>query len=99
MAAKRLRMRQLREVLRLKFEVGLSHRAIVRACGVGLGTVSDYVQRVEAAVTGQERAFLTDRSMTDRRGSEANRSFQSRGVSAATSLAGWRSTRCSTSTR
>ena len=49
MAAKRLRMRQLREVLRLKFEVGLSHRAIVRACGVGLGTVSDYVQRVEAA--------------------------------------------------
>ena len=49
MTAKRLRMRQLREILRLKFEVGLSHRAIVRGCGVGLGTVSDYVQRVEAA--------------------------------------------------
>ena len=49
MSAKRLRMRQLREILRLKFEVGLSHRAIVRACGVGLGTVTDYLQRVEAA--------------------------------------------------
>jgi transposase len=49
MAAKRLRMRQLREILRLKFEVGLSHRAIVRACGVGLGTVSDYVHRAASA--------------------------------------------------
>lgn len=49
MAAKRLRMRQLREILRLKFEAGQSHRAIVRACGVGLGTVTEYLQRFEAA--------------------------------------------------
>ena len=39
MATKRLRMRQLRAILRLKFESGLSHRAIARACSVGVGTV------------------------------------------------------------
>ncbi len=51
MSAKRIRMSQLREILRLKFEVGLSHRAIVRACGVGLGTVTDDLQPVEASGT------------------------------------------------
>ena len=49
MAAKRLLMRQLREILRLKFEVGLSHRAIVRVCSVGLGTVTEYLQRAKNA--------------------------------------------------
>ena len=49
MAAKRLRMRQLREILRLKFEAGLPHRAIARACSVGLGTVSEYLQRAATA--------------------------------------------------
>ena len=49
MAAKRLLMRQLREILRLKFEVGLSHRAIVRVCSVGLGTVTEYLQRAKKA--------------------------------------------------
>jgi len=42
-------MRQLREILRLKYEKGLSHRAIARACGVGLGTVGDYVGRAKRA--------------------------------------------------
>jgi transposase len=42
-------MRKLREILRLKFEVGLPHRAIAQACGVGVGTVSEYVQRAAAA--------------------------------------------------
>jgi hypothetical protein len=46
-------MRQLREVLRLKFEVGLSHRAIVRACGVGLGTVSDAAIAMAGGVESQ----------------------------------------------
>lgn len=45
MGAKRLQMRQLREILRLRFEVGLPHRAIARACSIGLGTVSEYLQR------------------------------------------------------
>ncbi len=49
MAAKRLPMRKIREILRLKWEVGLSHRAIARSCSVGLGTVSLYLQRAREA--------------------------------------------------
>ena len=45
MPSKRLLMRKLREILRLKHEAGLGHRAIGRACSVGPGTVSVYVQR------------------------------------------------------
>lgn len=45
MGAKRLQMRKLREILRLKYERRMGHRAIARACGVGLGTVSEYVRR------------------------------------------------------
>ena len=49
MAATRLLMRRLRELLRLKYEAGLSHRAIALACAVGLGTVSEYLTRAAAA--------------------------------------------------
>lgn len=42
-------MRRLRDVLRLKFDAGLSHRAIAQACMVGLGTVTTYLQRAAAA--------------------------------------------------
>ena len=43
MATKRLPMRQIREILRLKHDQQLSHRAIASACRVGLGTVADYL--------------------------------------------------------
>ena len=49
MAATRLLMRRLREILRLKYDAGLSHRAIAQACTVGLGTVSSYLTRATAA--------------------------------------------------
>jgi transposase len=42
-------MRRLRELLRLKYDVGLNHRAIAQACTVGLGTVTAYLQRATAA--------------------------------------------------
>jgi transposase len=42
-------MRQVREILRLKYEQRLPHRAIARACGVGLGTVSEYCRRARGA--------------------------------------------------
>jgi transposase len=42
-------MRHIREILRLKHEQGLHHRAIARACGVGVGTVSEYLRRVRQA--------------------------------------------------
>jgi transposase len=45
-------MRQIREILRLKYEQGLRHRAIARACGVSVGTVSEYVQRAQRAGLG-----------------------------------------------
>ena len=48
MAAKRLPMRHLRELLRLKYEAGLPHRAIARACTLGLRTVTAYLQRATA---------------------------------------------------
>lgn len=50
MGAERLPMRQIREVLRLRHEKGLSQRAIARACGLGTGAVSEYLGR--AARTG-----------------------------------------------
>lgn len=41
-------MRRIREILRLKWERGLAHREIARACSVGVGTVSEYVRRARA---------------------------------------------------
>ena len=49
MAARRLLMRRLRDILRLKYEAGLPHRAIAQACAVGLGTVSAVLARATAA--------------------------------------------------
>ncbi|MHC4769144.1 MAG: IS21 family transposase [Planctomycetota bacterium] len=45
-------MRRIREILRLKHESGLSQRAIAQACGVGLGTVSEYLRRAAGAGLG-----------------------------------------------
>ena len=42
-------MRKLRDLLRLKYEARLPQRAIAQACGVGLGTVTAYLQRAAAA--------------------------------------------------
>ena len=49
MPAKRLSMRKIKEVLRLKFELGFGHRQIARSCGINHGTVSDYIRRAAAA--------------------------------------------------
>ena len=49
MAAQRLRMKQLRNILRLRHELGLTHRQIVRSTGIGLGTVSEYLARAKGA--------------------------------------------------
>ena len=42
-------MRKIREVLRLKFEVGLSHRQVAAAVGISRGSVSDYLERAKEA--------------------------------------------------
>ena len=50
MAAKRLSMRKVREILRLRYERGYPHRTIARAVHVGAATVSEYLAK--AAVKG-----------------------------------------------
>ena len=45
-------MRKIKEVLRLKFELGLGLRQIARSCTLGIGTVHDYLQRAKAAGVG-----------------------------------------------
>jgi transposase len=49
MPAKRLTMRKIKEVLRLRYEVHLSHRDIHQALNIGYGTVVDYLQRAKVA--------------------------------------------------
>lgn len=49
MTQKRLSMRKIREVLRLKYEIGLSNRAIARACRVSNSTVGEYLARARQA--------------------------------------------------
>ena len=58
MPTQRLPMRKLREILRLKHESGRFHRGIARVCGVGVGTVSEYLRR--AAETGLSWSVLVE---------------------------------------
>lgn len=49
MSQERLSMRKIEEILRLKYEAGLTHRAIAQSCAVSAGTVSEYITRAKAA--------------------------------------------------
>ena len=49
MAQKPLSMRQIKEILRLKYQHQLSVRAIARSCGLSPSTVGDYLHRAKAA--------------------------------------------------
>jgi DNA-binding transcriptional regulator LsrR (DeoR family) len=42
-------MRKIKEVLRLRLELGLGQRAIARACSISQSTVHEYLQRATAA--------------------------------------------------
>jgi transposase len=42
-------MRKIKEVLRLRLELGLGQRAIARACSISQSTVHEYLKRAEAA--------------------------------------------------
>src|SRR5690625_561220 len=56
----RLSMRKVREVLRLKWERGVSNRNIARSCRVSRSTVADYLQRAEAAGLSWEQVEELD---------------------------------------
>ncbi len=60
-------MRKIREVLRLKFERGLGHRAIALAAGISKGSVSDYLARAEAAGLAWTEATLLSDAEVERR--------------------------------
>ena len=49
MPAERLSMRKIREILRLRFEQGLKHRAIARSISASAATVGDCLGRAKAA--------------------------------------------------
>lgn len=49
MANGRLSMRSIREILRLRWEVGLGHRQIGRSCNISHNTVVQYEQRAKLA--------------------------------------------------
>jgi transposase len=49
MPAKRLTMRKIREVLRLKYELGLDNRQIARSCSMPHSSVANYLKRAKAA--------------------------------------------------
>jgi response regulator of citrate/malate metabolism len=44
-----LSMRKLKELLRLRFELGLSQDQIARSCSISQGAVSKYLKRAQAA--------------------------------------------------
>ena len=52
MPAERLSMRKVREVLRLKYALGMSYRKISEATGVGKTQAAEYVRRAEVAGIG-----------------------------------------------
>ncbi len=45
-------MRKIKDILRYRYEVGLSLRGIALALNIGYGTVADYLKRAEAAGLG-----------------------------------------------
>ncbi len=49
MPSERISMRKLKEIMRLKFESGLSHRQIAGSINISAGTVSRYVALITAA--------------------------------------------------
>ena len=67
MPNRRLSLRKIKEVLRLKFECGISEREISRSCQVSRSTVADYLRRVAAAkLTWTEASVLGETQLEQR---------------------------------
>jgi len=60
-------MRKIKEVLRLKYDCGLSAREIARSCDVARSTVADYLMKAQAAgLSWPEASTLTDTQIEER---------------------------------
>ena len=67
MPQERLSMRKIREVLRLRWEQGLSHSQIALSCHIGQGTVGEYLRRAgTAGLTWPLPEGLTDAALDAR---------------------------------
>ena len=67
MARELLSMRQIKELLRLKHEHGLSGRQIARSCGLPVSTVGDYLKRAqEAGLSWPLPEELTEEQLFDK---------------------------------
>jgi len=60
MPQERLTMRKIKEILRLKYEAGLSNRAIAGACKISNSTVGEYLRLSEAAGIGWPLGELSE---------------------------------------
>src|SRR5215831_9367442 len=67
MPAQRLLMRQVREVLRLKWACGLSDRKIAQSLRVSRPTVAEYVRRAQAAGLSWALPDALDETALERR--------------------------------
>lgn len=66
MSARRLSMRKISEILRLKWECGLSNRRIARSCSIGRTTVAEYLSRAAAAGLSWPLPAEMDEAMLER---------------------------------
>lgn len=64
MARKRLTLKKIKEVLRLKYETGLSNRAIAGACRISNSTVGEYLRRYEASGIGWPNGEMGEDELT-----------------------------------
>jgi transposase len=72
MPAERVAMRQVREILRLKFSAGMGHKAIARSLGIAASTVRLTVLRVaEAGLSWPLPDELTDAALEEKLYGEA----------------------------
>jgi hypothetical protein len=55
-------MRKIREILRLRYDLGLCQDQIARSCNIGQSTVHRYLERFCAHISGQyQRCFTSDK--------------------------------------
>ena len=67
MATERLEMRKVREILRLRWQLGLTVREVARSLGVSLGAVQNTVYRAAAASLNWEAVEALDEVTLEKR--------------------------------
>jgi transposase len=63
----RTEMRRIREVLRLKFQLGLNDSQVSRSTGIARSTVQEYLQRVTGAGLDAEQLLALNDAALERR--------------------------------